>query len=75
MPDFHILVWLLATEATSMGIFSCSGPQAFSGMQAEYEWKVDQLQQHIGQQQQESSQLKLELQTAHKVSPACDESK
>ena len=36
-------------------------------MQGQYEWKVDQLQQHIAEQQQTCAQLKAQLQAAHKV--------
>lgn len=36
-------------------------------LQEQYEWKVDQLQQHIAEQQQACAQLKAQLQIAHKV--------
>ncbi len=39
-------------------------------VQAQYEWKVDQLQQHASGQQQECSHLKAQLQAAQKVSHA-----
>lgn len=37
------------------------------GLQAQYEWKVDQLQQHAAQQQQACAQLKVELHAAQRV--------
>ena len=36
-------------------------------LQGQYEWKVDQLQQHIAEQQHTCAQLKAQLQIAHKV--------
>ena len=44
-----------------------SGPRTLHSLQEQYEWKVDQLQQHAAQQQQAAAQLKAELQAAHKV--------
>ena len=41
--------------------------ELLSKLQGQYEWKVDQLQQHIAEQQHACAQLKAQLQVAHKV--------
>ena len=41
-------------------------------MQAQYEWKVDQLQQHTAEQQQACAQLKTELQAVRQVVSPCN---
>lgn len=47
-----------------------ASPAQDAGLQAQYTWKVDQLQQQVGEQHQECLHLKSHLQAAHKVSQA-----
>lgn len=50
-----------------LAALTAENPRTVHSLQEQYDWKVDQLQQHAAQQQQASAQLKAELQAAHKV--------